>query len=106
MQAPISSTLLTKGVCDQGTWFHSVEFDGYMTLYVTHKADADLQNAEVVGNDKITLFVGHRDQPVEFRIDECLVKNYPVYKGEECWATTSNANRYYVHGFVCARPVV
>ena len=101
-QTMIPPVLIDKNEDQSPAWFHTVEHDGYMTLYVTSNVDV-----QVGPNEKLVIHIGHRDQTHVFSLglDDCILKNMPVYCGEECWARVSSPNKYYVHGFVVRQPV-
>ena len=96
---PVDAVLLNKNLSTHGTWIHSVEYDGFATLYVTLKLNDNIEDV----NDKMVLRVGHRDLPIETAVSGCVLVNFPVYQGEELWANVSTTDRYIVHGFVSTR---
>ena len=87
---PVDAVLLNKNLNTHGTWIHSVEFDGFATLYVTSTLNDNVENA----NDKVVLHVGHRDIPIEASVSGCVLVNFPVHRGEELWANVSTIDRY------------
>lgn len=94
----ISTTELTNGVGTSGTWVHSVNRNGLMTLYTMPKYIARTDN-EVPANPDPDLFcvlhIGHREHMMKLSMDPKggrICSDLPVFAQEECWIFVSHPN--------------
>ena len=110
----IPHTSMTSNLRAQGTWLHSSEINGFLTLYAAKIPDVAPNDAVMVEgavanrNDYVILNIGHRNQPLclDINVNNVIVQNVPVYTGEECWMNASVVNKYSVYGFVSSNPLV
>ena len=104
----ISTTKLEMGLRTNGTWCHTANQNGFMTLYLLKAPTYD--DTVVIDNDcHLVVNTGHRNHPCCIKINNentnLILKNYPVFNGEETWINVSTINRFYVYGFFMSTPL-
>lgn len=103
----ISSTFVNKGLRTHGTWCYTANADGFVSLYTLNAFRED-DPAVAEAEDYFILNAGHRQHAVKLPIPTSgglVLKNFPVYSGEEVWLNASRPNSHYVYGFSTQTPL-
>ena len=104
----VSTTVLDEGVETEGTWIHTAKSNVFLTLYISKRFS---ENDDSFSPDNGALFIiintGFRKHPLRVDVTDFskpVLRNYPVYIGEETWISSSAPDKHIVYGFSTTSP--